>query len=189
MDKLKSWTEYNYLPKDLSINKEDFLKLWETRNRKYNKIKIYGRWCESKRFQNCYGKDYKFSGNIIKAKPIPESLIKYIKYFSEKYNYNFNMCLLNFYEDGNHYISMHSDNEKELIVNTPVITITFLEDNNQPRKFVIQKNDTKAKEIIKLENNSYFVMGGTFQKEFKHGIPKEKKINTKRISITLRVFK
>ena len=183
------WEDYRYLPEKLQIkSNEEFNKLWDTHNPEFNKIKLFGKTCYSKRYQNCYGKPYKFSGVWMPAEPIPDYLQPYIQYFTELYTVNFNMCLLNFYEDGNHYIGMHSDNEKQLVKNTPIITITFLEDETQPRKFVIQNKKTKEKKTILLHNNHYFTMGGNHQEIFKHGIPIQKKISTKRISLTLRVF-
>ncbi len=185
-----TWEKYDTLPDNLQITTENqFQKLWNTHSPEYNKIKIYGRICYSKRYQNSYGFPYKFSGTIVDAKPIPSYLQPYINYFSELYKVTFNMCLLNFYENGEHYIGMHSDNEKQIVKNTPIITITFLEDPEMPRKFVIQNKKTKEKRTINLKHNTYFVMGGTHQNTHKHGIPIQKKIKSRRISITLRVFK
>lgn len=186
---MEYWEEYKKLPNKLQLKTNiQFQELWNTHNPNFNKIKIFGKTCYSKRYQNCYGSTYKFSGITMPAKPIPTYLQPYMQYFSSLYNVNFNMCLLNFYEDGNHYIGMHSDNEKQLVKKTPIITITFLEDETQPRKFVIQNKKTKEKKVIMLENNCYFTMGGNHQDIFKHGIPIQKKISTKRISVTLRVF-
>lgn len=182
--------EYGFLPRELRIDtNEQFEELWNTHNKEYNKIKVFGRMCTSKRYQNCYGQPYTFSGVKMDSKPIPEYLQKYINYFNKLYGVNFNMCLLNFYEDGNHYIGMHSDNEKQIVKYSPIITITFLEDSENPRKFTILNKKTKEKRYKELKHNSYFTMKNRFQEVYKHGIPIQKKIKTKRISITLRVFK
>jgi alkylated DNA repair dioxygenase AlkB len=52
--------------------------------------------------------------------------------------------------------------------------------------------DYKTKKIIKdqtLNHGSLFIMGGDFQKEYTHEVPKTKKQITKRINITCRSFK
>jgi len=110
--------------------------------------------------------------------------INRIDYFNKKYERNFNMLLINWYRNGDDYIGMHSDNEKQLVKNSPVITISL----GQERIFVIENKLSKKKEKILLKNNEVFVMGGDFQNKYKHGLPKSKKATNYRISITLREF-
>ncbi len=95
------------------------------------------------------------------------------------------MLLINWYRDGNDYIGMHSDDEKQMKAETPVATVSL----GTQRDFFLVEKKTKKKQVFKLENNSVFVMGGTCQKTHKHGLPKRKKIKTYRISLTFREFK
>ena len=107
-------------------------------------IKIFGKIYETPRYQQAFGKDYYFSGNVSKSLPIPELFKKYLNYFSEKYNCNFNMLLINWYENGEHYIGLHSDDEKQIVPKTPVISISF----GATRKLTIKKQNNKRNNIL-----------------------------------------
>ena len=56
------------------------------------------------------------------------------------------------------------------------------------RKFKIKSNPRENEDDheLLLTNNSFCVMGGEFQKYYKHHIPKSKKIKNSRISLTFR---
>lgn len=97
----------------------------------------------------------------------------------------FNGCLCNWYRDGKDYISYHTDNEKDMI-DEGIIAVVSLGTN---RKFYIKNNNTK--EVIKnnLEIGSLGVMNPICQKNWKHSIPKEAKVEDSRISLTFRNFK
>ena len=177
-----TWYEFFKLPKNLQ--NIDFIKLWNKHPVTFEKVKVYGKIFDTPRYQKCYGRDYKYSGVVHKSVPIPEDFNELIKYFSNKYDCQYNMMLINWYEDGNHYIGFHSDDEKNLNYEAPIITISL----GASRNFVIKSNDKKYKKKIELKNYDVLVMGGTFQKTHKHGIPKQKKVKDPRISITLRVF-
>ena len=99
--------------------------------------------------------------------------------------YEFNYCLLNYYEDGNQNIGMHTDDEKDL--KYPIIASVSL---GAERFFDFHhKYDKSIKKRLKLENGSMVVMDGTTQKFYKHGVPVQKTIKTGRINLTFRVVK
>ena len=70
------------------------------------------------------------------------------------------MMLINWYRNGNDYIGMHSDDEKQLKENSPVVTISL----GVERDFILKNIETKEKSVYNLENNSVLTMGGTAKK-------------------------
>ena len=182
---VKTWIEHLYLPKRLAISDEIRDKIWDMRPNKPSKVKVFGKEYETPRLQRAYGKSYAFSGSIAQASdPIPEMFSEIVNFLNQRYLRNFNMLLINWYRDGNDYISMHSDDEKQIKENSPIVTISL----GHTRDFVLKDNLTNERNVFNLENNSILTMGGTCQKTHKHGVPKRTKISDYRISLTFREF-
>jgi alkylated DNA repair dioxygenase AlkB len=101
---------------------------------------------------------------------------------NKKFKTRFNGILVNKYANGLDNIGEHSDDESQLD-NAGVVAISY----GAIRKFRIR--DKKTKKIVKdipTLPNQIIQMAGDFQKEFKHGIPVEKKVKEPRISFTFR---
>ena len=179
-----SWVEFGKLPKHLEFNLFHRELVWCMRPSKPLKAKIYGRECEMKRLQKVYGRDYTFSGKTQKCEPIPVIFYDLIDYFNKKYKRNFNMILVNWYRDGNDYISFHSDNEKQIKEDSEIVTISI----GGNRDFIIKNKKSNNKLNYEMYHNSFITMGGKCQKETLHGVPKRKKVKYSRVSITLREF-
>ena len=108
----------------------------------------------------------------------------------------YNMCLINFYRDGNDYIGFHADDEKQLVPNAPIYSISL----GAIRKFRLKMksnmlNDNYATGTcgeddieFNLTSGSLIVMGGMCQKTHKHCVPKQKKVTEMRINLTFRAF-
>jgi len=181
----KALHEYYILPADLKFDDKLVEEIWQMRPSEAHKIRIFGKEYYTPRLQQAYGRDYSFSGTIARSGgPIPLIFQKLLAYLSKRYSSNFNMMLINWYRDGNDYIGMHSDDESQMKVNTPVVTISL----GTERDFFLVEKATKNKQTFLLENNSVFVMGGTCQKTHKHGLPKRKMVKDYRISLTFREF-
>lgn len=186
----KSWLDIFSLPNNLNVN---FKKIWELHPIERSEIKIYGKIMKVPRFQKSYMRDYNFSGAISVSDPLPNILKPFLSWANKLGYGEFNQFLLNWYENGENYIGSHADDESQLLKNSAIITITLCEKGDF-RTFRIR--DIKTKTIvkdIKTFNGIVLVMGGHFQQEFKHEIPKisgskADKVG-KRISITLRQFK
>ena len=95
---------------------------------------------------------------------------------------HYNACLLNLYHDGEEGMGWHSDDEKEIIPNSSIASLSF----GAERKFAIKHKTTKDTHSILLENGSLFEMLGSFQKHWLHSMPKSKKIIAPRINLTFR---
>ena len=176
----KTWIENG----TFSHGSIDFDSLWSMKPENPDVIKMFGRDIPIPRLQKVFGIDYRFSGKTHRSILIPEEFHDMIEYFNNKYNRKYNMLLINWYHDGSKYISMHSDDERQIVKQSEIITLSL----GDTRTFVLVNKKTKEKYKFSMSNNDYITMGGYCQTEFKHGITKTKKAVGPRISITLREF-
>jgi len=184
-----SWYEFHQIvPEEIQMDALMFEHIWNLHPEDYGTVKIYGKDIKTPRWQQTYGKDYKFSGINHEALPITDP---YLQKLNEWVNNNsgllFNQLLINWYQDGNHYIGKHSDNEKQLVPNSPIYSFSF----GQNRDFRIISKDNSLKPIkINLPSNSLIIMGGEMQTHFYHEVPKRALSNcpNRRINITFRLF-
>jgi alkylated DNA repair dioxygenase AlkB len=109
---------------------------------------------------------------LIILKNIVESLTKQ----------TYNACLLNLYHNGDEAMGWHSDNEKEIIANSTIASLSI----GASRKFSFKHKVTKETISIQLENGSLLEMKGTIQSHWLHALPKSKKIMEPRINLTFR---
>ena len=94
----------------------------------------------------------------------------------------YNACLLNLYHNGDEAMGWHSDNEKEIIANSTIASLSI----GASRKFSFKHKVTKETISIQLENGSLLEMKGTIQSHWLHALPKSKKITESRINLTFR---
>jgi alkylated DNA repair dioxygenase AlkB len=95
---------------------------------------------------------------------------------------NYNACLLNLYHDGNEGMGWHSDNEKEIISNSSIASLSI----GAERKFSLKHKVSKETHSILLDNGSLLEMSGSLQQNWLHTLPKTKKITEPRINLTFR---
>jgi len=109
---------------------------------------------------------------LIILKNIVESLTKQ----------TYNACLLNLYHNGEEAMGWHCDNEKEIIANSSIASLSI----GASRKFSFKHKVTKETISIQLGNGSLLEMKGTIQSHWLHTLPKSKKITESRINLTFR---
>jgi 23S rRNA G2445 N2-methylase RlmL/alkylated DNA repair dioxygenase AlkB len=95
----------------------------------------------------------------------------------------FNVCLLNFYEDGQQRIGWHSDRE-EIGRTTPIASVSL----GAPRKFLVrsQNDGRKDRASLQLISGSLVVMEPSCQTNYLHSVPKESEVTSGRINLTFR---
>jgi len=183
-----SWLAKGVLPEELQLSPDEFETFWNTKPGRREYIRMFGREVQIPREQQVYGvEEYEYSGVKLPPKEITPFLRKYINWanrIDKKDGHKYSMILVNWYNDGKDYIGYHRDNERMIIPNTSVMTISF----GGQRKLRIQSNDKQTTFDVDMINNQYVVMGESFQREFKHSIPKSGS-DERRISITLRKFR
>ena len=148
-------------------------------------IQLYGKTVYQQRSIGFFSNEsigYYYSGQLAKSKPLQPNIKELMDIINTRFDTHYNGILVNKYDDGNNYISDHSDDETNLDKGG-VIAISY----GAVRKFRIRDKLTKKIIMdIPTTSNSIIHMGGNFQKEFTHGIPVEKKIKGERYSFTFR---
>ena len=128
--------------------------------------------------------EYTYSSKTKKGLPWNAELLK-IKTIIESYtNAKYNACLLNLYHDGEESMGWHSDDEKEIVTNSSIASLSIGID----RKFSFKHKITKEKIDLLLEGGSLLEMKGTIQKNWWHALPKSKKVILPRINLTFRLM-
>ena len=131
------------------------------------------------------GISYSYSGLFHKAKGWPHWFYPLLEKVSLKSNSNFNACLLNLYRDGSDRMGWHRDNEKELIHDKPIASLSL----GSSRDFFIKKRYSSIKKIISLGNGDLLIMYPPCQDEWVHSLPIRKRISEVRINLTFRCYK
>ena len=133
------------------------------------------------------GKDYAFSGIVMKAQPWDKQILALMNRINELHGTSFNACLLNYYPDGTTAgISKHSDDEKELVAPVIVVSVSLGETCN----FILRnKQDISEVVPVPLKDGDVLVMGAGTQANYTHEIPKKLYNKGGRISLTFREFK
>lgn len=185
------WIEQYCLPSSLQ-EMYNFDDLWCLHPEEYGTVSYMGKTIKTPRWQQTYLRDYYFSGCAHKALPLPDQLQPFLEWANTivPQSMQFNQVLVNWYADGNHYIGAHSDDEKQLIEFSSVLSVSL----GQERIFRIRNKATNEIVVdIPMPNNTYVMMCGKIQKKYLHEVPKVagKKGSEmgKRINITFRVFK
>jgi len=170
--------------KQSSIFYDDLLKNIEWKN---EEIIMFGKEIISKRKVAFYGDDgieYTYSNKTKKGLVWTAPLLN-IKSIIENYTkVNYNGCLLNLYHDGNEGMGWHSDDEKEILPNSSIASVSL----GIERKFSFKNKSSKETVSVQLENGSLLEMKGAIQKHWLHALPKSKKITKPRINLTFRQF-
>jgi alkylated DNA repair dioxygenase AlkB len=96
----------------------------------------------------------------------------------------FNHVLVNRYRDGSDSIGLHADDEPELGRDPIVATISL----GATRRFVLKPRRARSGSSRSLDvcHGSLFVMGGTCQRYYVHGVPRQSDVAGERISLTFR---
>lgn len=158
------------------VFKDNFDELWKLHPVSQAKVKYYDKIVECPRWQQVYMRSYKFSGMNHEAAPLPVLFQPYLewsnKYLEKHYGDTwpmFNCVLVNWYENGLHYIGKHTDNEPQIIRGSPIISLSL----GQERVFRIRDIKTsKVVQDIEMPHNTYLVMGGNIQSQYTHEVPK-----------------
>jgi alkylated DNA repair dioxygenase AlkB len=149
---------------------------------------IFGKHIITKRKAAWYaneGLSYTYSNTTKQGLPFTAALLALKKIVEEKTKATFNACLLNLYHDGNEGMAWHSDDEKELVKDGCIASLSF----GAERKFMLKHKKTKETITILLENSSLLCMKDATQTNWLHQLPKSLKIKQPRVNLTFRMMK
>ncbi len=150
-----------------------------------DQIMMFGKAITTKRKVAFYADnhiDYTYSSMKKKGLPWTPELIQIKEEVESLTSTTYNACLLNLYHTGEEGMGWHSDDEKEIIVNSSIASLSI----GAERKFAFKHKATKETISIKLENGSLLEMKGSIQQNWWHSLPKTKKVGTPRINLTFR---
>jgi alkylated DNA repair dioxygenase AlkB len=147
-------------------------------------VKVYGKWHKLRRQSAWYGTaDYRYSGQIKTAQPWLPVLLELKTKVEELTKDTYQGVLLNYYPDGLAGMGWHADNERELVPNAPIASVSF----GATRRFDLRHKDGE-KFSINLEDGSILIMAGELQQYWKHQVPVQRKVKEPRINLTFRVM-
>jgi alkylated DNA repair dioxygenase AlkB len=152
---------------------------WESRE-----IVLFGRRIVQPRLVSWAGDiEYRYSGQTLPPRPFEPTLRELVGRAAARVGVPFNHVLANRYRDGMDSMGMHSDDEPELGEDPVVCSVSF----GAPRRFVLVPRRGRGERVaLMLTAGSLLVMGGTCQRHYRHGIPRDPKAQGERISLTLR---
>jgi len=166
-----------------------------------------GRVIDFPRRTRAFGTDYKFTGQTQKAEPIARidplvlEVSETLRAADPLLAPN-SAALLNFYDAARgKYIGAHSDDERALVKDSPVISLSWCSQGHHRRfRFTARKGITDAllpswgaaPGVLLLRDGCLVVMGGQCQRTHRHELMKPTKTTGEskgqRINLTLRSF-
>lgn len=164
---------------------EYYVKLLNEINWQNDVVKIFGKEIVTKRKVALYGDtgiNYKYSGKIKTAEKWTNLLTEIKSLIEEISGETYNACLLNLYHNGLEAMSWHADNEKEMLENSAIASISF----GAERKFGFRHKTSQEEISLILENGSLLVMKGETQEYWKHKLFTNSKVKEARVNLTFR---
>ncbi len=176
------------LPSELVPDELQFETLWRLHPSEFHEIKMHGRLVPTPRWQQAYGKDYHYTGQVNRALPLPKELEPIIAWAREQVDSRLNGILLNWY-DGKlgHYIGRHRDSRVNMVISAPIVTMSL----GEQRTFRLRPwPSSRGSRVIDFEtrNGTVLVMPFETNLAWTHEVPASKKRMGRRISVTLRGF-
>ena len=146
---------------------------------------MFGKTITTKRKVAFYANDlmeYTYSNKTKNAFPWTPLLLEIKKTVEAYTGETYNACLLNLYHDGNEGMGWHADNEKEIIADSSIASVSI----GATRNFLFKHRESGEKHSILLENGSLLEMKGSIQRHWLHSLPKTAKVKEARINLTFR---
>lgn len=164
-----------------------FLKLRDEIAWESDELVMFGKRIVTKRKVAWYGSlpfEYTYSNVKKRATLWNEALIKLKALVEIQTGFTYNSCLLNLYHSGEEGMGWHSDNEKELLENGAIASLSF----GAERSFEFKHRNDQSKVKVHLEHGSLLLMKAPTQKHWLHRLPPSKKVQDMRINLTFRII-
>ena len=136
------------------------------------------------RLTHTFGVSYNYKKGTKKVREMPHFLEPVCERIEKKFGYLPNNCLANYYPSGEHYISLHSDQDDEMKAQTGVTIVSLGSVRTMELRNI---SNPKLRFFYPLQPGSAFYMEDELQKEWKHGIPREAEAGP-RISLSFRAL-
>lgn len=172
---------------EFNITEQQFSMMWDEHPQEYHPITIHGKKTLTPRWSQAYGKNYKYTGSVSNALPIPDILLPFLTWSQEHISPQLNGLLLNWYDGSKgHYIGKHRDKKGDLIKGSDIVTISLGEERIfRMRPF---KDRNKPFKDFLFQQGQVIVIPWDTNIAWYHEVPKFAKYKGKRISITIKAF-
>lgn len=173
------------LPAELLPDADGFAALWDAHPPDYHRIVIHGREVETPRWQQAYGADYHYTGQVNKALPVPTSLAPLLAWARQSVHPRLDGLLLNWYDGRlNHYIGAHRDSTTDMVEGAPIVTVSL----GERRTFRLRPYKGEGYRDFDAADGVAFVLPYATNQAWTHEVPKSAKLRGRRISVTMRAF-
>ena len=151
---------------------------WEQRE-----IVIFGRRVPQPRLIAWAGDlGYRYSGQTLEPRPFGPVAGALLARVQARAGVTFNHLLANRYRTGEDSMGFHADDEPELGPDPVVASVSL----GQARRLVVKPRRGGEKLGLDLGHGALLIMGGTCQRHYVHGIPRQPAVAGERISLTFR---
>jgi len=178
------------LPPDVA---PDFEALWALHPPTFHEITMMGRRVRTPRWQQAYGRDYRYTGNVNRALPVPELLAPIATWARQALHPELDGLLVNWYEPAlGHYIGPHRDRVEALRPGAPIVTIslggirTFRFRPWRPR--TAPGIDPRRSVDLELRDQTVLVVPLDTNRRWTHEVLRRAGDVGRRVSVTLRAF-
>ena len=154
---------------------------------KSDEVMMFGKRITMKRKMAWFADDgisYTYASSRKEALPWTDSLLTLKNIVSEVSGHTYNSCLLNLYQDGEQAMGWHADNEKQLLKNGAIASVSL----GAERKFAFKHRVNADRVDVVLENGSMLLMKDETQQHWLHRLPPTKKVTSPRINLTFRTI-
>ena len=155
---------------------------------KHDEAIMFGKHIVTKRKVAWYAdKAYQYSYSNIQRTALlwTPSLLVLKAIVEAKTQQTYNSCLLNLYQSGIEGMAWHSDDERELVENGSIVSLSL----GAARKFAMKHKESKERLVFELESGDLIEMKGETQRHWLHNVPTTKKVAHPRINLTFRQIK
>jgi alkylated DNA repair dioxygenase AlkB len=127
---------------------------------------------------------YRYSGLVLEARPFTPHARRLLLRVRDRARVPFNHVLVNRYRSGGDSMGFHADAEPELGSDPAVASVSL----GAPRRLVLKPRRSRAgaPHAFDLGAGCLFIMGGTCQRHYVHGVPRQPRVEEERISLTFR---
>lgn len=174
------------VPASVGFSKDEFEQCWALHPEAFHLITIHGRTVPTPRWQQAYGRDYAYTGQVNKALPAPPLLGRYLTWAQAAIDARLNGILVNWYDGARgHYIGRHRDSTANMVDGAPIVTVSA----GEQRTFRLRPHGSSARYDVPVDDGTVIVMPYETNLAWTHEVPKSAKAIGRRISITLRAFR
>jgi alkylated DNA repair dioxygenase AlkB len=127
---------------------------------------------------------YRYSGQTLEPRAPTPAIAALTTRVVRRTHVSFNHVLINRYRDGADSIGLHADDEPELGRDPVIATLSL----GATRRFVVKPRRVRLgpSRALDVHHGSLLVMGGTCQRHYVHGVPRQAGAAAERISLTFR---